>query len=87
MDEAITLLENITATEPAVDRHPERRLKATFEAFEAARLPSLKNEYPNMRLSQLRQMIRKEWQRSPENPLNQRVLAYNTKASRPATDD
>ena len=88
MDEAITLLENLTTGDtPAIDRHPERRLKATFEAFEAARLPSLKTEYPNMRLSQLRQMIRKEWQKSPENPLNQRVLAYNTKAVRQPVDE
>ncbi|XP_018495683.1 coiled-coil domain-containing protein 124 [Galendromus occidentalis] len=87
LDEAITLMGNLNTAETLIDRHPERRLKATFEAFEEARLSSLKSEYPNMRLSQLRQMIRKEWQRSPENPLNQRVLAYNAKANRQAQDE
>ncbi|KAH8038667.1 hypothetical protein HPB51_002811 [Rhipicephalus microplus] len=54
-----------------VDRHPERRAKAAYDAFEKARLPELKAENPNLRLSQLKQMIRKDWMKSPENPLNQ----------------
>ncbi|NXI75221.1 C124A protein, partial [Rhipidura dahli] len=62
----------------AQERHPERRLRAAFAAFEELRLPRLKQENPNMRLSQLRQLLRKEWMKSPENPMNQRHQAYNS---------
>ena len=60
-----------------VDRHPERRMKAAFAAFEEANMPRLKMENPNMRLSQLKQMLKKEWTKSPENPLNQRLAAIS----------
>jgi DNA-binding transcriptional regulator WhiA len=60
-----------------VDRHPERRMKAAFAAFEEAHMPRLKMENPNMRLSQLKQMLKKEWTKSPENPLNQRLAAIS----------
>ncbi|KAG3279945.1 hypothetical protein H1C71_006943 [Ictidomys tridecemlineatus] len=59
------------------DRHPERRMRAAFTAFEEAQLPRLKQENPNMRLSQLKQLLKKEWLRSPDNPMNQRALPFN----------
>ncbi|XP_004595601.2 coiled-coil domain-containing protein 124 [Ochotona princeps] len=59
------------------DRHPERRMRAAFAAFEEAQLPRLKQENPNMRLSQLKQLLKKEWLRSPDNPMNQRAVPYN----------
>lgn len=62
-----------------VDHHPERRMKAAFAAFEEANMPRLKKENPNMRLSQLKQLLKKEWMKSPENPLNQRFATYNSK--------
>ncbi|XP_072245399.1 coiled-coil domain-containing protein 124 [Leuresthes tenuis] len=62
-----------------MDRHPERRMKAAFTAYEEANMPRLKKENPNMRLSQLKQQLKKEWAKSPENPLNQRFATYNTK--------
>ncbi|XP_060642147.1 coiled-coil domain-containing protein 124 [Anolis sagrei] len=74
IEEAIAVL---SVAEDA-DRHPERRMKAAFAAFEEAQLPRLKQENPNMRLSQLKQLLKKEWMRSPENPMNQRHLAYNS---------
>jgi Coiled-coil domain-containing protein 124 /Oxs1 len=57
----------------AVDMHPEKRMKAAYTAFEEKRLPILKEENPNLRLSQLKQLLKKEWNRSPDNPLNQRL--------------
>lgn len=45
-------------------------MKAAYNAFEERRLKELKLENPSLRLSQLKQMIFKEWQKSPENPLN-----------------
>ncbi|KAM4549351.1 coiled-coil domain-containing protein 124 [Odontesthes bonariensis] len=62
-----------------MDRHPERRMKAAFTAYEEANMPRLKKENPNMRLSQLKQQLKKEWVKSPENPLNQRFATYNSK--------
>ncbi|GLG95473.1 Coiled-coil domain-containing protein [Gryllus bimaculatus] len=56
-----------------VDRHPEKRLKAAYTAFEEANMPRIKAENPNLRLSQMKQLLRKEWMRSPENPLNQKL--------------
>ncbi|XP_039910162.1 coiled-coil domain-containing protein 124 isoform X2 [Hirundo rustica] len=61
-----------------LERHPERRLRAAFAAFEELQLPRLKRDNPNMRLSQLRQLLKKEWMKSPENPMNQRHKAYNS---------
>lgn len=60
-----------------LDRHPERRMKAAFTAYEEENLPRLKQENPNMRLSQLKQLLKKEWMKSPENPMNQRHASYN----------
>ena len=61
---------------PAVDRHPEKRMKAAYSAFEERELPKLKHENPNMRLSQLKQLLKKDWMKSPENPMN---MAYAKK--------
>ena len=65
--------------EAEADRHPEKRVKAAYQKFEDENLPILKQENPNMRLSQLKHMLKKDWMKSPENPLNQRVQAFNTK--------
>jgi len=53
------------------DRHPEKRAKAAYASFEERRMGALKDENPSLRLSQLRQMLKKEWQRSADNPMNQ----------------
>ncbi|KFV18511.1 Coiled-coil domain-containing protein 124, partial [Tauraco erythrolophus] len=74
IEDAIAVLS--VANDP--DRHPERRMKAAFTAFEEVNLPRLKQENPNMRLSQLKQLLKKEWMKSPENPMNQRHKAYNS---------
>ena len=76
VEEAITLLS--VGKEPS-EKHPERRLKAAYTAFEERELPRLKAENPNLRLSQLKQILRKDWMKSPENPLNQHFMAYNEK--------
>ena len=72
--EAIQVL-SINPNSPGVDKHPEKRMKAAYEDFENQRLPELKMEYGNMRLSQLKQMLRKEWQKHPDNPLNKQLAA------------
>lgn len=61
--------------ESNIDKHPEKRMKAAYFAFEERHLPGLKEENPTLRLSQLRQMLNKIWQRSPENPLNWKITS------------
>lgn len=68
IDEAIKAL---SMSEAASDKHPEKRLKAAFKAYEAENLPRIKAENPSMRLSQWKQILFKEWTKSPQNPLNQ----------------
>ncbi|XP_022117654.1 coiled-coil domain-containing protein 124 [Pieris rapae] len=67
VEEAISIL----SENADVDKHPEKRLKAAYTAFEEINLPRLKAENPSLRLSQLKQMLRKEWLKSPQNPMNQ----------------
>jgi len=67
VEDAIAVL-NVGGT--PMDRHPEKRMKAAYSAFEERELPRLKQENPNMRLSQLKQLLKKDWMKSPENPMN-----------------
>ena len=76
VDEALAILSGSTEE---LDKHPERRLKAAYAAYEEARLPIVKTENPNMRLSQLKQIIRKDWNKAPENPLNRPHAAIGGK--------
>ena len=72
IEDAITVLKLKEDDSSSVDKHPEKRMKAAYAAFEEENLPRLKEENPNLRLSQLKQMLRKEWMKSPSNPMNQR---------------
>jgi len=58
-----------------VDKHPEKRLKAAYLEYETRELPILKEENPGLKHSQLKEMLWKQWQKSPENPLVQAFLA------------
>ncbi|XP_047066932.1 coiled-coil domain-containing protein 124 [Lolium rigidum] len=69
--EAIARMSLVNSESPLpADRHPERRLKASFKAFEEAELPRLKEEKPGLTLKQYKDMIWKLWKKSPDNPLN-----------------
>lgn len=61
-----------------VDKHPEKRMKAAYLAYEEIRLKELKEETPTLRLSQMKQMIRKDWLKAPENPMNQAAIAMKS---------
>jgi len=67
VDEAIAAL-SVNSDDP--DRHPEKRVKAAYKAFEAENLPRIKAENPSMRMSQWKQMLHREWTKSSQNPLN-----------------
>ncbi|XP_054734304.1 coiled-coil domain-containing protein 124 [Anastrepha obliqua] len=53
------------------DKHPEKRMRAAYRTFETANLPRIKAENPSLRMSQWKQILMKEWNKSPENPFNQ----------------
>ncbi|XP_060854043.1 coiled-coil domain-containing protein 124 [Rhopalosiphum padi] len=74
VDEALNML---NPTQKLLDKHPEKRLKAAYTAFEAENLPRLRIENPSMRLSQVKQLMNKEWMKSPDNPINQRYSNKN----------
>jgi len=54
-----------------LDRHLEKRMKQALKVYEEKRMPELRDENPSLKLSQLKELLWKEWQKSPENPYNQ----------------
>ena len=76
VDEALLVL---SSREPSAEKHPEKRMKAAYAEFEERELPRMKEEFPNLRLSQLKQRLKKDWMKSPDNPLNQAHQAFNAK--------
>ncbi|PSK41848.1 hypothetical protein B9Z65_9234 [Elsinoe australis] len=53
-----------------IDRHPERRFKAAYAAYEERRLEEMKDE-KGLRRNQKVDQIRKEFEKHPDNPFNQ----------------
>ena len=56
-----------------IDMHPERRFKAAYTQFEARRLEEMKDE-KGLRRQQKVERIRKEFEKSDENPFNQALI-------------
>ena len=61
---------NTTGSNDKIDKHPERRFKAAYTAFEERRLDEMKDD-KTLRRQQKIDQIRKEFEKSPENPFNQ----------------
>lgn len=78
VDEAISVL-RISDSAAEIEKHPEKRMKAAFTAYEEKNLPLLRKENPNMRLSQVKQLLYREWLKSPENPMNMKSTVFNAK--------
>ncbi|EDW55429.1 coiled-coil domain-containing protein 124 [Drosophila sechellia] len=68
IDEALVLL---SVNDSEEDKHPEKRMRAAYKTFEANNLPRIKAENPSLRMSQWKQLLMKEWNKSPDNPFNQ----------------
>lgn len=51
-----------------IEKHPERRYKAAFEAYLEREMPILKVEHPGLRKNQMQDMLHKQFQKAPENP-------------------
>lgn len=68
--DALSLTEDSAAK---IDKHPERRFKAAFAAYEERRLNEMDEDGSGqgLRQNQKREKIRKEFEKSPDNPFNQ----------------
>ena len=51
------------------DKHPEKRMRAAWNAFFEKQLPIYKENYPNLKRQQYINMIQKEFKTSPDNPV------------------
>uniref|UniRef100_A0A7S0HC27 HMG box domain-containing protein n=1 Tax=Hanusia phi TaxID=3032 RepID=A0A7S0HC27_9CRYP len=71
VDAATDLLTNLSTEDEKGDAHPERRRKAAFKAYEEREIPRIRADNPGLKLSQIKEIIFKNWQKSPENPMNQ----------------
>lgn len=65
--------------EGKVDKHPERRYPAALAKYEERRLNEMKADGSGtgLRLDQRKTRIRKEFDKSPDNPFNQVTASYN----------
>lgn len=79
IDNALDAL-SLTGNNPSekIDRHPERRFKAAYAAYEARRMPEVEEENKGLRKQQRVDLIRKEFERSPENPFNQASARFDS---------
>ncbi|CAA7260852.1 unnamed protein product [Cyclocybe aegerita] len=86
IDNALDLLELVTAKmdkasvgqqAAKIEQHPERRFKAALEAYQERELPNVKIDHPGLRLQQYKDLLYKQFQKSPENPFNQVTVSYD----------
>lgn len=68
-----------SSSDAKIDRHPERRFKAAYSAYEERRLGEMEADGSGqgLRLNQRKDKIRKEFEKSPENPFNQVTARYD----------
>ncbi|TVY54205.1 Coiled-coil domain-containing protein 124-like [Lachnellula cervina] len=81
IDNALDALSLTTDSASAkIDKHPERRFKAAYAAFEERRLKEMDEDGSGqgLRQNQKKDKIRKEFEKSEENPFNQVSAAYDT---------
>lgn len=60
---------------PDADKHPEKRVRVAWLAYCERELPVLKQDKPGLRQNQYKDMLWKQWQKSPENPINAAALS------------
>ncbi|KAI1850067.1 hypothetical protein JX265_003441 [Neoarthrinium moseri] len=79
IDNALDALGVAGNAQDKIDKHPERRFKAAYAAFEERRLKEMDDDGSGagLRLQQRKDRVRKEFEKSPENPFNQVTATYN----------
>ncbi len=79
IDNALDALSLTTDAAAKIDKHPERRFKAAFAAYEERRLKEMESDGSGqgLRQNQKRERIRKEFEKSEDNPFNQVSARYD----------
>jgi hypothetical protein len=79
IDNALDALSLTAGSTDKIDKHPERRFKAAFAAFEERRLKEMDEDGSGqgLRQNQKREKIRKEFEKSEDNPFNQVSARYD----------
>lgn len=79
IDNALDVLGVAGGSQDKIDKHPERRFKAAYAAFEERRLEEMDSDGSGagLRLNQKKDRIRKEFEKHPDNPFNQVTAQYN----------
>lgn len=79
IDNALDALSLTAGSMDKIDKHPERRFKAAFAAYEERRLKEMDEDGSGqgLRQNQKREKIRKEFEKSEENPFNQVSARYD----------
>lgn len=79
IDNALDALSLTGSSDTKIDRHPERRFKAAYAQFEERRLKEMEADGSGagLRLNQKKEKIKKEFEKSPENPFNQVTARYD----------
>lgn len=80
IDNALDALSLATSSNnDKIDRHPERRFKAAYAAFEERRLAEMEKDGSGqgLRLNQKKEKIKKEFEKHPDNPFNQVNARYD----------
>ncbi|EPS44769.1 hypothetical protein H072_1243 [Dactylellina haptotyla CBS 200.50] len=68
-----------SASSATIERHPERRFKAAYAIFEDRRMLEGKADgtWDGLRQNQIQARIRKEFEKSEENPFNQATVSFD----------
>ncbi|KUJ17183.1 DUF1014-domain-containing protein [Mollisia scopiformis] len=79
IDNALDALSLTAGSADKIDKHPERRFKAAYTAFEERRLKEMEEDGSGqgLRQNQKKDKIRKEFEKSEDNPFNQVSAAYD----------
>lgn len=79
IDNALDALSLTAGSTDKIDKHPERRFKAAYAAFEERRLKEMDEDGSGqgLRQNQKKEKIRKEFEKSEDNPFNQVSAAYD----------
>lgn len=79
IDNALDALSLTAGSADKIDKHPERRFKAAYAAFEERRLKEMDEDGSGqgLRQNQKKDKIRKEFEKSEDNPFNQVSAAYD----------
>lgn len=79
IDNALDALSLTSSSNAKVEKHPERRFKAAYAQFEERRMAEMQDDGSGdgLRLNQKKEKIKKEFERSPDNPFNQVTARYD----------